>query len=97
MGAQEHQSQNKDLGKGVLTQLVEGDCACNLEGHMEVVVGMDTLLDIVETHRENLKVVGEYRSKCPGSGTEGKLVTLWLPLAYALLQKGGLLASVGEL
>lgn len=42
-GAQEHRSQNKDLGKGVRTQSVEGDCACNLEEHREVAVGMDTL------------------------------------------------------
>lgn len=41
--AQEHRSQNKDLGKGVLTPSVEGDCACNLEEHMEAAVGMDTL------------------------------------------------------
>lgn len=43
MGAQGHRSQNKDLGKVVLTQLVEGDCACNLEEHTEVAVGTDIL------------------------------------------------------
>lgn len=41
--AQVHRSQNTDLGKGVLTPPVEGDCACNLEGHIGAAVGMDTL------------------------------------------------------
>lgn len=42
-GGQEHRSQNKDPGKGVLTHSVEEDYACNREEHTEVAVGTDIL------------------------------------------------------
>ena len=53
------------------------------------------LWNIVRVHTEKQRVVGERRSTYQRAVAGGTLVNLWPPLACALPQRGGPLASLG--